>query len=279
MKIAIIVVYFGKWPVWFPAFLQSCKYNSKVNWLFFTDCLIPEQTFDNVDFISFSIHAFNSLATSKLGYKITLNKPYKLCDFKPCYGLIFSEFIQKYDFWGHCDVDIIWGQIRKFITDEILSSYDVISARKKKLCGHFTLYKNNDYTKNLFRYEPNYQSILQSEKVFISDEHEMTDIVQGLESDGRLRVYWPKYLLNFANPTNDTPSILEKFTNRWYWEKGNLYDLYDHKAEIMYLHFMTWKDTLKTCRFDYSTAPDSFYISYSHIDSCMTEGGCVLSSG
>ncbi|WP_371417607.1 DUF6625 family protein [Anabaena sp. UHCC 0187] len=37
MKIAIIIVYFGQWPVWFPAFLESCRYNSSVNWLFFTD--------------------------------------------------------------------------------------------------------------------------------------------------------------------------------------------------------------------------------------------------
>lgn len=270
MKIGIIVVYFGQWPVWFPAFLQSCRYNSTVNWIFFTDCPIPEPRIDNVAFIPFSIHDFNSLATSKLGYEITLLKPYKLCDFKPCYGLLFSEYIREHDFWGHCDVDIIWGQIRKFVTDNILLNHDVISARKKKLCGHFTIYKNNDFTKNLFRHDRNYQSILQSEKVYISDEHEMTDVVQALESDGRLRVYWPKYLLNFANPTNDTPSILENFTNRWYWENGSLYDLYDDKAEIMYLHFMTWKDTLKTCHFDYSATPDSFFISYSHIGSFVT---------
>ena len=44
-----------------------------------------------------------------------VNSPYKLCDYKPVYGLIFDEDLQDYDFWGHCDVDLIFGDIRKFI--------------------------------------------------------------------------------------------------------------------------------------------------------------------
>lgn len=268
MKIVLIVVYFGQWPVWFPAFLQSCKYNHKIDWLFFTDCPVPEITIDNVNFIPFTAEKFNLLATKKIGYQIKLIQPYKLCDFKPCYGLIFSEYIKKYDFWGHCDVDIIWGQIREFITDDILLNHDIISARKQNLCGHFTLYRNNPSLETLFTQHPNYQTILQSEKVFISDEHEMTDLVRALANQNSLRVYWPKFLLNFDRPVNDTPSILGEFTNRWYWEQGKLYDRGEQnnrQDEIMYLHFMTWKKTLKECSFDYSANPESFYISYSQI--------------
>jgi hypothetical protein len=33
----------------------------------------------------------------------------------------------------------------------------------------------------------------------------------------------------------------------------------------MYLHFMTWNRSLRTCHFGYEAEPASFYISYSHI--------------
>ncbi|MEO1131626.1 MAG: DUF6625 family protein, partial [Cyanobacteria bacterium J06639_1] len=43
MKIALIVVWFGQWPIWFPAFLRSCELNPSVDWLIFTDCPKPEE--------------------------------------------------------------------------------------------------------------------------------------------------------------------------------------------------------------------------------------------
>lgn len=37
---------------------------------------------------------------------------------------MFQEYIKDYDFWGHCDADLIFGDIRKFVTDDILNKYD-----------------------------------------------------------------------------------------------------------------------------------------------------------
>jgi hypothetical protein len=36
-----------------------------------------------------------------------IRNPYKICDWKPFYGHIFREYLVAYDFWGHCDMDII----------------------------------------------------------------------------------------------------------------------------------------------------------------------------
>ena len=44
--------------------------------------------------------------------QVTLDRPYKLCDFKPAYGFIFGEYLKEYDYWGHCDIDIVWGDLR-----------------------------------------------------------------------------------------------------------------------------------------------------------------------
>ena len=41
-------------------------------------------------------------------------------------------------YWGHCDVDLIWGDIRKFVTDDVLTKYKRIFSR-----GHCSIYENS----------------------------------------------------------------------------------------------------------------------------------------
>jgi len=60
-----------------------------------------------------------------LGFEVDIESEYKLCDFKPAYGLIFSEHFKDYDFWGYCDIDIIFGNIRAYMTDVLLNEYDI----------------------------------------------------------------------------------------------------------------------------------------------------------
>ena len=56
-KIAIIIPYFGKFPKWIDLFLYSCSRNAKlsegieVDWLIFTDCVLPERIYPNTHFI------------------------------------------------------------------------------------------------------------------------------------------------------------------------------------------------------------------------------------
>ena len=77
------------------------------------------------------------LVQSKFDFKIELMRPQKLCDYKCAYGLIFEHFLEKYDWWGHCDLDQIFGDLGTFITDDMLKRYDRIGS-----LGHLTLYKN-----------------------------------------------------------------------------------------------------------------------------------------
>lgn len=63
---------------------------------------------------------------------------YKLCDFKPMYGVIFSDYLHQYDLGGMCDVDMIFGSLKTFLNDDILSKFDKIYQ-----LGHLTLYRNN----------------------------------------------------------------------------------------------------------------------------------------
>ena len=266
MKIAFVVVYFGQWPPWFPAFVHSCRFNPDVDWLFFTECAPPSSGAPNVRFIPFSMAEFNDLATRVLGTIISLSGPYKLCDFKAAYGHLFSEHLAGYDFWGHCDVDVIWGNVRRIITDESLQSYDIISARKNVMCGHFSLFRNQPHITRLYERIPDYRQMLTWPAHHGICEQHMSSLVHRCAASSELRVLWSKFLLNFANPKTDRPGQLGPIVNGWYWERGTLFNLTEAtRDEVMYLHFMTWKDTLTRCEFGFDDRPDSFYISYSHI--------------
>ena len=137
--IAFVVPYVGSWPLWFPAYLQSCRYNPSIRWIFYTDCEIPTTVPANVQFVDGSLRDFERLVERKTGMSVSLELPYKLCDYKPAFGLLFEDYLDGVDFWGHCDVDVVWGNIRKFLaTDEILSRYDVVSPRRRRIAGACT---------------------------------------------------------------------------------------------------------------------------------------------
>ena len=97
----------------------------------------------------------------ELNIKISLSRPYKCCDLKPIYGLLFNRYVKECDFWGYCD--LIFGNIRKFVTDDILNENDKIY-----ISGHLSLYRNNNKINNLFKSSVykvgNYIDVFQDEK-------------------------------------------------------------------------------------------------------------------
>lgn len=83
--------YFGSWPVWINLYIESCKYNSDINWLFFTDCGEPENKATNIKYIHMSFTDYKKLASKKLGIDFSAANPYKLRDLRPTYGLIHED--------------------------------------------------------------------------------------------------------------------------------------------------------------------------------------------
>ena len=78
------------------------------------------------------------------------------------------DVIKNYDFWGHCDIDLVFGDIRKFITDDILNYYDKIFFR-----GHLSLYRNIEKMNNLFKLNysgNNFKKVFTNEKIYGFDE-------------------------------------------------------------------------------------------------------------
>lgn len=145
-SIIVITLYYGTLPDYFYSWIKSCEYNPTIDFLVVTDQKIDREMPVNVKVYNCCISEIKSRIEKCIGTPIWLENPRKLCDFKPIFGLVFSEYTSNYDFWGCCDIDLVFGDIRKFITEEILEQYDKIMK-----LGHISLYRNNDECNNRYK--------------------------------------------------------------------------------------------------------------------------------
>lgn len=253
-KVTVIGSFYGAWPVWFPAFLLSCRRNPEIEWLFFTDCPIPAELPKNITFVPYSLDQLNRTASQRLDLCIQKSN-YSQVDLRPAYGAIFAPYLKGIDFWGHCDFDVVWGDIRHFIPDSLLEHQHIISSRKKRLAGHFNLWKNVPEINQLFESAPGYQAAFKDPSYTRFDEKGMFDFISGLLLAGKndwLHVHWPEVMVA------DWPE-LEKKSRGWYWEEGKLYN--KAGCERIYMHFMTWKKSMKWIDFQSEEQPRRFTIT------------------
>ena len=168
-RIAIMVCYYGKFPGYFPAFLMSCARNPLFEWIIFSDCDCKAEIPANVRIVEMTFSEIKTRIESVMGLPISLEKPYKLCDFKPSYGDVFADYLSEYDFWGYCDLDIILGNLGQFITDEVLKNFDKIY-----LFGHLSLIRNSKKCNKIYKIQSpdtlDYYEVFTRSQSFYFDE-------------------------------------------------------------------------------------------------------------
>lgn len=169
-SILIIIPYYGKWPSYFNLYLQGCKNNPWLNILFFTDCTIPEASPENVNFIPSSLRDFSKMATKILKNNIEIERAYKICDFRPCYGLIFQDYLTGYDYWGYGDIDLIYGNLSAYILPKIGEGFDVLSNRSEIMSGSLSIFRNTTAINSLFKKSDFFLKLLRSNKYEGLDE-------------------------------------------------------------------------------------------------------------
>ena len=146
--IAFILPHFGKLDVtgYFPLFLASCGENQTVDFFVFTDDRTPYPYPPNVHVFYLTLEALRERIQALYGFPVTLDRPYQLCNFKIAYGEIFARELEGFDYWGYLDSDLILGDIRHFVTEEMLERYHKIYTH-----GHMTLYRNTLEVNTLYR--------------------------------------------------------------------------------------------------------------------------------
>ena len=115
-KVVLIIPYFGKVPDYFNLWLKSAERNSDYTFFIYTDLNFKVDENSNVKIKNISFDELKERIKSLFGNNIKLKSPYKLCDYKPAYGVIFKDDITDFDFWGFCDIDLIFGNLNHFIS-------------------------------------------------------------------------------------------------------------------------------------------------------------------
>ena len=259
-SILFIIPYFGKWPVWFDAHLISIEKNSSINWLIVTDCEIPENKPSNIEFVTTDFKTFNKRVNEVIGLEIPLSVR-KICDIRPAFGEIFEKELEGYDFWGFCDVDIIWGDIRKFLKDEFLEQNEIISSLHEMISGHFSVFKNTSSVNQLYRIRNVYMSKFLEPTYTRFEEYGFAELLKELIAQEKLKVFWGT---NSSNEELLSVSHQEYYLDKWLWKDGKMIDVQTNN-EIMYLHFINWKPTMKFSEIKFAKKSSFFYISYTGI--------------
>jgi hypothetical protein len=251
-KIIFLMPYFGVFPEWFAFYLESCRWNPTIDWLFFTDCLIPENYPSNVRFIQTSFEEYQQLVSERLGINFKPESSYKICDIRPAFGHVHQEYIEGYDYFGFGDVDVIYGNLREFYTDEVLQ-YNTLSTHQDRVSGHLFLIKNDEQWINAFRKIPHWQQSMSEPSNTCIDEGAFSKVLRG-----RKRIPYALYKrLGIFNPYKRNHLFQERFStilsgmpwldgsynhpDEWFWHRGTL--VANSCKEMMYLHFMNWKST------------------------------------
>ena len=136
----------GRLPQWFQLWLNSCARNQLTDWLLFTDDRTNYNYPDNVKVHYLSFDELRQLIQRQFDFPIKLSNSYKLCDFKPCFGEVFQEYLEGYEYWGHCDTDQIWGNLDKWLVEVDSETHLRISH-----WGHCCLYRNLPEVNALYR--------------------------------------------------------------------------------------------------------------------------------
>lgn len=265
-KICVIGVYFGELPNYITLWMKSCRYNPTVDFILFTDKKLRSLP-PNVINYNITLAQMKEKIEKLLGFEVCLKKPYKICDYRPIYGLLFSDYLVKYDYWGHCDFDMIFGDLQPFFDKYHLYQYDRFNA-----LGHLSLYRNTSEVNNRFQCDGSRENY---KEVFTTDKNCIFDEIPGMTAiylKNKFPFFTKRIFADIATVYDrfrlideyklDKPAInypLQIF----YWEEGKCFRAYYkdavwHKEEFLYIHFKKRKNFI--VEFDVDSVK-SFYIT------------------
>ena len=255
LKIVIIFPYFGKFPPQYEAWRQTAIINFNVDFMFFTDQEVEPAK--NIIVHSMQFSNFQKLVQAAFDFPVVLNRPYKLCEYKQAYGYILHDYIKDYDFWGFGDLDLVYGDIRSFLTDSVLEHKFVLGW------GHLTLIRNDEdantyFTKQVKGYQY-YKDAFTTSKITFFDEFDHKGCSDKWR-DCRFEDCWleepfdnvskPKQAYHFNSLNRGWKQVLfEHVDNKLYmlrFNKGKL-----EKKESLYAHFQH-RGFMKNTVTDYS---------------------------
>lgn len=266
LKICIIIAYFGKLPNTIDLWLKSCEYNPKIDFIVCSDC-VKENLPNNVKWLRMSFEQFREMVIKKLGMQVKLDTPYECCDLKAVYGTVFEDYLVGYDYWGYCDMDMVFGDLSWFFNKYDLSSYDRFLS-----LGHLSLMRNTEENNNRYKLpctpRKGYKDafITSGSTHFCEEEINNIFLAYGYPifkdriyadiNTGFHRMRIAGYIKDYHYQTFfwQNGKVWRAYMDRYTTTKNSVIEL----EEFMYIHFQ--KRKMKNPTFDISKT-DAFYIT------------------
>lgn len=253
IKSAIVVPYFGKWPEWFELYLHSAANNPDLDIIFFSDIPLPANAPSNIQYHYTTFKEYCGRVSEKLGIDFHPDNPYKLCDLKPFYLYIHQDELKEYEYVGWGDIDLVYGKLDHFFTDEMMRRYKILSTHLDRFSGHFTLIKNSkEMIMKPFKIW-RWKWILENQKNYGLDERLLTRYytpllilprILKIRFGGKKITSLYKFLSRQLYPQyhfkeyHTTPF---RSTNDYFYHNGQVNS--SNGNELPYLHFLFFKKT------------------------------------
>ena len=266
MKSYIFIPYFGNFLNYFQLYLDSLAKNKDILTVFFltdidmsqynvpSNAIIIKTTFDNIRerLSKFLLKEYQKNVEAR----ILLPRTVKFCDIKIIYPVLFDDIMTQYgitedDFVGWGDCDLIYGKLNDFIKYE--ETFHIIGGYH----GHFTVIKNIESFKNLYKEIPKYDELV------LDIKHHATDEVAYRQP---LLDYLKKnnYKMNYINANFCDivpPCYFNGFRKNHKELIKNFFDVYNSDKNINHLYYNK-EDSKLLLYYDDKSARE---VSYCHL--------------
>jgi hypothetical protein len=268
IKKVFLITEFGKPFNWTDQYIKNCGKLARFgwHWVIFT----PNEYKDipcNVHIVPMTIETYSRLVEEKLGVKTNLKLTEKgipsvhITDFYIFSGVVFEDYIKGFDFWGITNMDVVYGRLDHFVSDELLKDCDVFTDDVETINGVFCLWRNNKRINNLFQLIENWKDIISQKPcsgcveggqhtLFGSDEYLMTEVMKKVKD--KIKYRYPKY---YPWHSHDRLEIHKPTPKLKFQDDGSLWELiedvnhpkWEHARpfigrEVLFYHFSDTKN-------------------------------------
>jgi hypothetical protein len=228
-----------------PFFVASCRANPTVTWWLPSDAGDLPAAAPNVRVLPTTLADYAARIGGAIGLRLGAVTPYKLCDLKPTLGLVHADELQGVDHYGFCDLDVVFGDIRRFYTDEVLD-HDVVSTHADRISAHLAVFRNVAAVRASFRRVRGWRAAMTDPRHLGFDESRYSRLFTrprrwlALSRPPRFRTWFQERHSTILAPMpwHDGAAT---HPEAWRWRAGHLTNERDGDREFLYLHFMNWK--------------------------------------
>jgi len=191
-----VLLQLGKPHAWMDQFLGHVEPLARYGWRWIIATPHALAAPANVRILPMTAEQFADRCASATGVRpnlfITQNgvPSVHVTDYCVAFGEVFAPELVGSDFWGMTNLDVVYGRLERFISDDEIDGYDVWADDVDTVNGVFTLFRNTPRVNALYRRIPHWQgkfaqppcprcvSGVGEHTLFGTDEYDLTAVLR-----------------------------------------------------------------------------------------------------